>query len=395
MNRLVSALLFGLTASLATAAPNELIVKVRQISDITTVLFRYPLLSIVESSTDRLTTLVRAPDARLARLLCSLLQVDPLVEVVDLNALTSMGGQSGKGSTIPVISADSDLRGRNAALFSLINMANGSRAGSRGGRAVRLAILDTGLALNQTSLQNKTLFAKNYQASGYPADAPENCDSDGDGYRDEFVGHGTLVAAIASATSPSARFLICKVADADGNAEVWKIMRALDDCLENGAEVVSISLGMTLSNRVLADSLKTMELNRITVVAAIGNNQSNLALYPSSEPTVVCVAGINAYSQKIAVSNWNTVCDVSAPAAGEALCADGQVRQWNGTSFATPMVAGAICEALSQVGTRFPNSVRLALSEGGNLNGANPSYPNQLGRRLDCGSLCSRLANSP
>jgi len=384
MKRLLVAFLFSSCfAPLSLASNNELIVRISRVEDLSALMAKLPLVNLVDSSTDRLTHLLRLPSERAAAALLPLLRLDPLVQVADVNSWTNTGGQSGKGSTIPVISNGGDLRSPNSAQFSMLNL-----PAVRPSRAVKVAILDTGLATDQTDLWRMSFFAKNYQREGIPVDdSPENCDSDSDGLQDEFVGHGTPITALIRQTAPNARFFIGKVADADGNAEVWRIISALDDCFRQGVEVINLSLGSITRNLALADAVKTADQRGLSIVTPIGNNGEQQALFPAKEPFAICVAAIDTRNQKVGVSNWNTVCDVAAPGIGVAPVEGGQLRPWSGTSFSTAFVTGGIALTVGIVGPRTGTAIRAGLASGRNLDSVNPAYANALGRGFDGESL--------
>jgi len=93
------------------------------------------------------------------------------------------------------------------------------------GRTIKVAVLDTGLASDQTTLWNRTVGSYNFVTPGADAwDAPSTVDTDGDGKFDECLGHGTLVTNLISATAPNTQFLQYKVADSDGEAAAWTII---------------------------------------------------------------------------------------------------------------------------------------------------------------------------
>lgn len=300
-----------------------------------------------------------------------------------------------KGGSIPVIGDRTTLYARNGQMLQQIGW-NSALAFSSG-RSVTLAILDTGLSPHQTGLWSKVISSANFVETGQPFDVPLGEDTNGNGFADEAVGHGTMVAGVADQIAPKVNFAVARVADSDGFATAWSIIEGLTFAVNSGAEVANISLGTPDHIKALESAMQWCTEKNLTVVAAIGNSGANKAAYPGKIEQVICVAGLNPNGTKAPFSNWDHSCDASAPATG-IFSQDwtGKLGLWSGTSFAAPMVSAAIADCLRRTGTVLPKLWTNYLSESGlNINSLNPHYRGQLGTELNVSGLDSLIVQQP
>jgi hypothetical protein len=392
MKKLVAASLMVLGVGMASAQEQRVVVKVNDPNFTAYLATKYGL-TLKGTTSDGKRSVMEAQTVAMAAFYANLMSYDPMVDKVAVNKNLNLGGQSGKGSTIPIIGVDPQVESRNTMQMSQMNY-NGT---TPTGRNVKVAVLDTGLAASQTALWSRTVGSYNFVTPGQSSyDVAANIDSDGDGKFDECVGHGSLVTALISATAPNTEFLQYKVADSDGAANAWTIIQAVDAAMQAGAEVINISLGAVESNPVVTDIFNQADAANITVVAAIGNNQLNQALFPSNQNKAICVTGIDLMNKKDTFSNWNTTADVAAPNSGSVVAADGTVKPWAGTSFATALVTGSIADALRRTGPKTASSIRTALvTSGANINAANPSFVNMLGTKLNIAGFEAMLIGMP
>lgn len=306
----------------------------------------------------------------------------------------AQGQRPQKGSTLPSVGDRKKLQAANA--VSLAKIRWNATLASRSGRAVRLAILDTGLSQTATGLWAKTVASVNFVEPGLPAyDMARKVDSNRDGLVDGATGHGTMVAGITDQVAPEVKLVIARVANSDGEATGWTVIKGLAFAVTNGAEVANISLGSLDRVSALSDTMDWCEEKGLLVVAAIGNNAVREACFPARISKVVCVGGINVDGTKAAFSNWEGHCDFSAPAVAFAsVWVDGGSATWSGTSFATPLVAAAYADALRGTsGRQTPDRLhRLARDTGGDLDRSNPRYKGQVGRLLNVEALIRALS---
>lgn len=294
------------------------------------------------------------------------------------------GQAPSKGGGLPAVGGRSQLQDINANLLGQISWSK--TLAETPGRQVRLAILDTGLSTRQAALWSKVDASVNCVEKGQVADdVARGTDSNGNGVPDEGTGHGTMIAGIVDQIAPNVHLVIARVADSDGRATGWRVIKGLAFASVEGAEVANVSLGTLARVPALSDVLDWCEERRMLVVAAIGNDAQGAACYPARISKAVCVAGVDADSHKASFSNWDSTSDAAAPATGIASQFwDGELAVWSGTSFACPMVAASLADALRLSSPSTPDALRKALkATSASLDSLNPNYKGKLGGLLD------------
>lgn len=258
------------------------------------------------------------------------------------------------------------------------------------GENVTIAVVDTGVYYNHPHLSPNIKF-KTSEGHGELANGQ---DDDGNGLQDDYVGwdfynhdaypvddhgHGTHVAGLAAGTlggiAPKAKILPIKVLGADGSGDLATIAAGVLYAVENGADIVNLSLGGPSAGKMTADLKKLINVvkianeNNVMIVAAAGNGgedgvgdcNDDSPIYPANidSPNVISVAAVDAYNHITDYSNYggNTV-HVAAPggdyytggliSTGVSNCPgpcteeDAFYYASTGTSMATPVVAGLI-----------------------------------------------------
>lgn len=211
------------------------------------------------------------------------------------------------------------------------------------GSGTKVCIIDTGMN-DHTNL---------------PSPVAEHDFVHNDGTADDENGHGTMVAGIVasnhSATllsykgvAPGSQLLIAKVFDASGTGSSSLVVSAMDWCADNGAEVISMSLGHggftshcdTDYSALFANSMVDMG---IVVVAASGNDgYTNKISAPACGSKVISVGSVSKTDAHSSFSNGASFLSVVAP--GENITTtnykNNTFTTFSGTSAATPFIAG-------------------------------------------------------
>ncbi|MFZ0012486.1 MAG: S8 family serine peptidase, partial [Acidimicrobiia bacterium] len=178
-------------------------------------------------------------------------------------------------------------------------------------------------------------------------------------------GHGTHVAGtIAQCTDNGlgvagvafdASLMPVKVLD-NGVGYTSTVARGIEWARVHGADVINLSLTGG-SSQLLDDAIALAVSDGIVVVAAAGNAGTGTVAYPASHPSVIAVGATDFNNSLAPYSNWGAALDVVAPGGDNSQDAngdgwlDGVVQEtfvgslwgyypWQGTSMATPHVAG-------------------------------------------------------
>lgn len=249
-----------------------------------------------------------------------------------------------------------------------------------------IAILDTGVDIDHPDLK------ANIWTNTKESEGAEDYDDDGNGFKDDlhgwdFVnqtgrigdwnGHGTHCAGIAAAVggngigivgaNPDALIMPVTVMQSDGTGDVATIIKGIDYAVANGADIISMSFGSYGESKAQEQALGRA-YQKAVLVAAAGNDGKCLnhahpgqfapaPMYPASYTFVL---GVQAMNSKGNITGWSNYDDngptytewgedklynyeLLAPGANiESTYPGGNYKSLNGTSMATPMVAGAL-----------------------------------------------------
>ncbi len=279
------------------------------------------------------------------------------------------------------------------------------------GAGVKVAILDTGVDATHP------LLAGHIASGGFnfitettdTTDVGDGIDTDGDGDIDEMVGHGTYVAGLVRLVAPDAKLLPVTVLNGDGFGNMWVMMRGLFHAIEEGADVINISIRSDYNSQGVEDAIEFAEDLGIIVVGAAANfDREEPREFPAMMSSAIGVAAVDDADQKADFSNYNNRISLSAPGASLPAGAPDIARSiissvpgggwaiWEGTSAAAPLVAGAAAVIRSQEQDWPMDHFGWAMIEDRLLNTAvnidalNPAYEELLGEgRLDVGAAAA------
>lgn len=207
--------------------------------------------------------------------------------------------------------------------------------------SVVVAITDTGINTSHSDLSSNIWNNSDEIAAN-------NIDDDGNGYIDDVQGwdfvsndnnpmpvlaseiHGTHVAGTIGAIGNNGRGItgICwqiqlmplRVLNEYGTGTTTDLIEALQYAIDNGANIVNMSLSTTAFDSLLNNAVSNARDNNVIIVAAAGNNaddnDSGTTRYPCSfdQDNIICVAALDQNYNLAGFSNYGaTRVDVAAP----------------------------------------------------------------------------------
>lgn len=216
------------------------------------------------------------------------------------------------------------------------------------GNGVIVAVLDTGIDMDHPYLAGHLASDGHYDYlddDTDPTEETDGVDDDGDGEIDEAFGHGTHAAGLIALVAPEAEIRGYRVLDADGGGDPYVVALAVNDAIDDGADVINLSFGRGFKpkSKYLKEAFKRAKKENVTIVAAAGNGgRKDDSHFPAREKDVIGVAASMRDNSAIAqFSNFGKPSLVAAPGEGiVSTLPGGGFGAWSGTSMAAPIVSG-------------------------------------------------------
>lgn len=224
---------------------------------------------------------------------------------------------------------------------------------SSGSPGIKVAVIDTGFALNHQDLSAKLDIANAYDFANNDA-SPMAGTNNPNG---QYVSHGTLTAGLVGAATNNGlgvaslgwniTILPVQALDDDGFGDTASIISAINWSVSKGAKVISLSLGSPDQDGLLAQAIQSAVDNGGVVVAASGNDGCDCVIYPANYPSVISVGSSNSNDTRSSFSSYGDNLDVLAPGEGTIrttyMTASNMTSLYttsaSGTSISTPIVS--------------------------------------------------------
>jgi len=227
-----------------------------------------------------------------------------------------------------------------------------------GNTSITIAVIDTGVDLDHPDLAANLITGFNF------IDRNKQPEDDN--------GHGTNVAGIIAAVGNNrlgtsgvlwnAKIMPLKALDKSGFGNEDKLGEAIRYAVDHDAKIVVMSLGLHRYSPYLQDIVRYAEANDVLLVAAAGNEGSDVK-YPAAYPTVVAVGGIGTNGAIVHESNYGPEIDLVAPWEVYTTALDGKYQTNTGTSMAAPQVAAVAAMVLAKHPEWKPAQVRNMLRQ--------------------------------
>jgi subtilisin family serine protease len=271
------------------------------------------------------------------------------------------------------------------------------------GKGVNLAIMDTGITVhpdfftNGDSNKPRIVKSINFALEDGIVDPQYVFDDYGHGTHCAGIagGNGYLSESKYQGVAPNVNLINVRALNSTGQADEDAIIKAIEWCVENGVNIISMSFGGGLPDSWSMESLAIQAAVRrgVIIVAAVGNSgpyfftggspasnlysiavgatdiNNHVVLFSSLGPSMtgqvlpdVCAPGraiiaTDAYGSIIHLENKYT----NGFIGGNNLF---KYIELSGTSMATPMVAGAVAVLLEAFPEATPEAIRIALVKG-------------------------------
>jgi serine protease len=302
------------------------------------------------------------------------LEEDPTVEYAEPNFIAGIAGEPGE---IPVQLQPNDPYYIYQWGLPAIQMPQAWDQST--GPGVIVAIVDTGVDFRAPDL------AGTNRLDGY-----DFVNNDAEPVDDH--GHGTHVAGTVAQTTNNnlgvagvafgATVLPVKTLASNGNGTYDAIIKGIVYAVDQGAKVINMSLAGREGTRALRDAVEYAHSRGVVVIAAAGNSNGPVAYPAAYDGFVIAVGATRIDNARAGYSNFGPEIDIMAPGGDIEIdqnndgYGDGIIQQtisstgsgysyrfFEGTSMASPHVAGAAALILSRKPSASPDEITNLLTQ--------------------------------
>lgn len=226
---------------------------------------------------------------------------------------------------------------------------------------------------------------------------------------DDGLNHGTMIAGIIGAKSNNSlgisgissnvKIMPLKALNESGEGKINDVVRAIDYAINNGADIINLSFSGLNYNQGFKEAIERAYRAGIIVVAAAGNNDSDLdknPLYPAcfqdstGKNIIISVGATDTLDQKAFFSSYGKNCvDISAPGISffSTYFYDSQEGEyknyngyWSGSSMSAAVISGSLA-LIKEANPKLNNKqlLEILFKSVDNINPLNPNHVDELG----------------
>lgn len=246
----------------------------------------------------------------------------------------------------------------------------------------KVCIIDSGYYLGHEDLQTSSVGFLNDPGTG---DASRDASGHGTHVAGTIAAMNNAIGVVGVNNTPALLDLvIVKVFGDDGKwAYSSTLIAALNQCRNNGANVVSMSLGGERQSRAEKVAFANAYAAGVLSVAAAGNDGNTRKSYPASYDSVISVAAIDNTKNRASFSQRNGAVELAAP--GVAVLSTVPYIETNTATTASGVTySGGWIENAARTSTA---GVSATLVDGGLCTAANAAWSGKV-------VLCQRGTNS-
>jgi PKD repeat protein len=219
-------------------------------------------------------------------------------------------------------------------------------SGAPDGAGVKVAVIDTGIDYTHPDLAVAGGASFVDYTGVYMDDHSHGTHCAG-----TIAGLDNSIGVIGAA--PGAELYAVKVLDGTGSGSYSDIIAGIDWAVQNGMDVISMSLGGSASSASLEQACRNAEAAGVLVVAAAGNSGNyagtgDNVLYPARFDSVIAVAALDKANIRPYFSSTGPAVEIAAPGVSIRSTYPGATYSYkSGTSMACPHVSATAALILS------------------------------------------------
>ncbi|WP_297859295.1 S8 family serine peptidase [Meiothermus sp.] len=236
----------------------------------------------------------------------------------------------------------------NNAVFMQIRLPQAHAIARKFGEGVKVAVVDTGVDTAHPGFVGRLAPSSEWR------DFIENDNNPMEPTGGSAYGHGTAVAGLILQVAPKATILPIRVLNSNGQGDLDDVILAINHAVNVGVKIINLSLGAFEWYQPLVDAINFAGSRGVWVVTSAGNQgKKNEITYPGRWgwwlSNVIGVGSVDSDDKLSKFSSFGA--DVFTWAPGNDVSSyypGNRTAKFRGTSFAAPLVAGALALAYSE-----------------------------------------------